>query len=214
MAWNCRSLGSHEKKAWVKTFDGDVIALNETWGNTINLPGYLGYYKARTNQAEGGVAVLVKDHLHSTMLSDKIKDTLIVKILVGRSRMLFVVTSYFPCTTEIKWEKRFERIQVELSHHCEQYQFRNIVYIGDWNKDIEQDCRVREKLIQFGLEVADHSQIAWTYNTGSRYSKVDFAVKSSNLECERVLARRSISDHMALEIKIKNVNEIPRNKRG
>jgi len=44
MAWNCRSLGSHEKKAWVKTFDVDVIALNETWGNTINLPGYLGYY--------------------------------------------------------------------------------------------------------------------------------------------------------------------------
>jgi len=96
MAWNCRSLGSQEKKAWVKTFDGDVIALNETWGNTINLPGYLGYYKARTNQAGGGAAVLVKDHLHSTMLSDKIKDTLIVQILVGRSRVLFVVTSYFP----------------------------------------------------------------------------------------------------------------------
>jgi len=71
--------------------------------------------------------VLVKDHLHSTMLFDKIKDTLIVKIPVGRSRMLFVVTSYFPCTTEIKWEKCFERIQVELSHYCEQYQFRNIV---------------------------------------------------------------------------------------
>jgi len=86
----------------------------------------MGYYKARMNQAGGGVAVLVKDHLHSTMLSDKIKDTLIVKILVGRSRVLFVVTSYFPCTTEFKWEKRFERAQADLPHHCEQYQFRNI----------------------------------------------------------------------------------------
>ena len=39
----------------------DIIILNETWNNKLNISGYNENSNMRTNQRDGGVAILIKE---------------------------------------------------------------------------------------------------------------------------------------------------------
>ena len=78
--------------------DDDIIILNETWSNKLNVSGYNQLSNIRTSQQGGGVAILAKEHLETKLIDDSIKDTLAVKVYFGRSKYILVMTSYFPCS--------------------------------------------------------------------------------------------------------------------
>ncbi len=196
-----------------KSFEEDVTNADSGWvtSKLTSLPGYDCHWKVRSSTRGGGVAILVKSHLSSKLISAAIKDTLIVKILVGRSHYLHVATSYFPSTTEAKWQKRFDKLHQELLNQCSATNLENLIVAADWNKNILEDLAVTEKLNELGFTVAD-TTYDWSYNTGNRFSKIDFIVASKNLKVSKASGIRSLSDHKLIAIEIEDICEIPKNK--
>jgi len=99
LLWNCRAL-THEKRTLINSRTEDVIILNETWENSSSISGYTISANVRKNQRGGGVSILVRDDFEIKNLDDSVKDTLVVKVLLNKSRYLLIITSYFPCTND------------------------------------------------------------------------------------------------------------------
>ena len=68
--------------------DDDIILLNETWNNKLNVSGYNSLSNIRMNQRGGGVAILAKDHFEIKLMDNSIKDTLVIKVFLDRSKYL------------------------------------------------------------------------------------------------------------------------------
>ena len=110
MCWNACSIHHPAKINFIRSRNEDIILINETWRiaeGTI-FPGYKLFFKNRKEgKIGGGVAILTKDNLNVREVSALIKDTILIKILLNRSKCLYVITSYFPtCNTGKKWESR------------------------------------------------------------------------------------------------------------
>jgi len=212
---------------WLRHRSDDVIVLNETWektteersaahpkwvnGKLSDIPEYTCHSKARCGKRGGGVAILLKNHLGSHLIPSSVKDTLIVKVLVGRSRYLHLITSYLPCGSEYKWMKRWEKIRQELLMHCSETNLNNIVIAADWNKNLEESQTMAEQFHDLGLQTAE-DRYDWTFSCGNKRSKLDFFVLSKNLQHKAAISHRSLSDHALIALEIREVSEIKKNK--
>ena len=65
--WNCRSF-TYEKKSLINSRNEDIIILNETWDNKLNVSGYNQLSNFRKNQKGGGFAILTKDNFETKLL--------------------------------------------------------------------------------------------------------------------------------------------------
>ena len=77
--WNCRSL-KYEKRSLLNSRSDDIIILNETWDNKVNVSGYNHLENKRVEKRSGGVAFLAEEKLELKLLDDSIEDTILVKV--------------------------------------------------------------------------------------------------------------------------------------
>ncbi len=209
LLWNCRSL-IYEKRSFINSRSEDVIILNEIWENNSNVSGYILSTNVRKNQRGGGVSILVRDDFEMKTLDDSIKDTLVTKILLDRSRYLLIITSYFPrASNAIIWDKRWEEVINLIERNCPSKDNMNIIIAGDFNKDISKDTDIQEQLKLLKLKIVNNP-CDITYEMNGRSSKIDHFIISDHLQADDIQTHRSMSDHRLLTMKIRNVGEVPR----
>jgi len=148
--------------------DDDIIILNETWDNKLNVSGYNQLSNIRKSQRGGGVAILAKEHFEIKLIDDSIKDTLAVRVYIGRNKYLLVITSYFPCSNQLdQWDKRWRDLIETIMKYSTSKENMNIVIGCDFNNDITEDFNLIEQLGILNLRTIEY-KIGATYEMNKK----------------------------------------------
>ena len=108
----------------------------------------------RTNQRGGGVAILVKECFEIKILDVWIKDTLVTKVLLDRSKFLLIISSYFSCSNKkTKWNKRWAQLLELIEKHSVSQNNMNIVIGCDFNKDISNNDSIKNHLQTINMKI-------------------------------------------------------------
>jgi len=165
--WNCRSF-TYEKKSLMNSRDDDIIILNETWDNKLNVSGYNQLSNIRTCQRGGGVAILTKEHFETKLIDDSIKDTLAVKVYFGRNKYLLIITSYFPCSNQLDlWGKRWRDLIEMIGKYSTSKDNMNILIGCDFNRDITEDHNLVTQLEILNLKIIEN-RLGATYEINQK----------------------------------------------
>ena len=73
-----------------------------------------------------------------------------------------------------------------------------------------EDLNLIEQLSILNLRHIEN-RIGATYEMNEKKSKIDHIIVSNNLDTEKLILQKSISDHKILSVKIKNITEVQRN---
>ena len=204
--WNSRSI-NREKSALIKSRMEDILIINETWANIINIAAYNSFHKNRTKTRGGGVSIYVKDYLDVQIIDDSIKDTLAIKILFNTNKALFLLSSYFPPNNTLKWYKRWEKLKNLIISKCSHNLFENLIMACDWNKNLNED----EQIISQYLKIQDYSS-DFSFKIGKKQSKIDFFVISQNFIKAISDTENSLSDHKIVTLSLQNFEDLRRPK--
>jgi hypothetical protein len=140
-------------------------------------------------------------------MDNSIKDTLAVKVFIGRSKYLLVITSYFPCYTKSDlWGKRWEDLIEIIGKYSVSKDNANIIIGCDFNRDISEDPLLIEQLNILNLNII-HNIVGSTYELNRKKSKIDHIIVSKNLDNEKLNLHKSLSDHKILSVVINNIEE-------
>ena len=111
----------------------------------------------RTNQRGGCVAILVKDGFEIKILDISVKDTRVTKVLLDRSKFLFI-SSYFPCSNKTTiWNKRWVQLLELLEKYGVSQNNMNFVFGCDFNKDISNDDNIKNQLQTIKMKIYMYS---------------------------------------------------------
>ena len=207
--WNARAL-TFPKIYTLKMREEDVLIVNETWGHHPELSLYQCFFKSRVDSRGGGVAIYVKLNLYCVEILTDIEDTMAIKVSFERSKMLYIISSYFP-NTKAGRTKRWKQLQELAKRLVGKSHLENLIFACDWNMNIEEDKTFTESLLPLGLKIPPHPH-HWTYSSGDKKSKLDFVVVSQNVETSTVQSFRSLSDHVLLALTVTSTQEIPRSR--
>ena len=89
----------------------------------------------RINQRGGGVPILVKDCFEIKILDVSVKDTLVTKVLLNRSKFILIISSYFPCSNKpTKWNKGWAQLLELIEKYSVSQNNMNILIGCDFNQ--------------------------------------------------------------------------------
>ncbi|CAG5085054.1 Protein of unknown function [Cotesia congregata] len=128
----------------------DIIAVSETWlnhlisDNLILLPSYTLYRHDRRLRSGGGVALYVRNELHSKYVAsslntqDKHPEYLFIEVSASSREKLLIGVVYKPPNTG-----HLEDLEEELEAIIPSF---NIIMMGDFNSDLGKDCFFGDQL--------------------------------------------------------------------
>ena len=137
--FNARSIAgkADELRAWIDTWNYDVIAISETWLQEgqdwqLNIPGFR-YFRCDRGRGMkgGGVALLVRENVTAVLRQDKLEglstESLWVELRNRKGMVTLVGVYYRPPNSQRELE---EQICREIVGNCRKHK---VVVVGDFN---------------------------------------------------------------------------------
>ena len=190
------------KKNWISARIEDVICIQETSNNSLEISNYRCYMKTRQQENGGGVAVLCKNDIESQEIKTEIKDTIVIRINLQCGESLFLINSYFPCKNRTNlWKSHKKNIENMIKSLKSKYVTPPIILTADINQpNIET--------------LGDLYKINPAVSTHIRGHGIDYIMISNNLTPETTSVEEEllISDHKAIKAKIKGDFTLRRRK--
>jgi len=138
----------------VTEYEPHVVMICETWEHLHILPGYTLIHRKTDNSPYGGLSIYSRADLVIISTPEiQIQDepnTLVAKLIVAKSKHLFIILSYFPPRmNNTQWEKQFNRVRGKVMDLSRAYLTPQIMWYADFNRDISRKIVSGHKVVNF-----------------------------------------------------------------